>query len=177
LAIYRVLERIPLAALNDLWLVTAKGKVLNLKQGTVLPKFSESYYLYQEVCPVHPLIASTLAPPQFACFITDPRKPLYVPRICFIDLDLGEMSVDPEHGHPRELYYPDHYWHLRECLLELKTSEGKHTKTVDRTHPQHFPYHCIRNGVFVGDQEGLLYYPFPTRAELEGKYYYWWQHR
>jgi hypothetical protein len=175
LAIYRVLERVPLEMLNSLWLVTTSGAVLERKQSDVLPAFADNYYLYQEVCPVHPLIASSLAPPQFSCFITDPRKPIFVPRVCFVDLNLGEMATDAERGHPRDLYYPDHFYHLRNCLLELKTRAAKHTKTVDRRHPQHFPYHCIRNGFYVGDQKGLAYYPFPSLEELEGKYFSWWR--
>ena len=175
LAVYRVLERIPLAALGSLWLASAKGKVLELKQTDALPEFSDRYYLYQELCPVHPLIASKLAPGKFTCFITNPTRPLTLPRICFVDLDLGEMAMDPEHGQPRELYYPDYYWHLHGCLLELQSYKHKHTKTIDRGHPQHFPYHCIRHGFYVGDQQGLLHYRFPSLGELEGKHSLWWR--
>ena len=150
LSIYRVLERVPLTAIKSLWLASERGKVLELTPSATLPDFSVQYFLYQEICPVHPLIASRLAPPAFAEYITRPNKPLYVPRICFLDIDLAEMATDPEHGKPRELYYPDHYWHLRGCLLELRDSQTKSTKTVDRSHAQHFPYHCIKHGFYVG---------------------------
>jgi hypothetical protein len=173
-AIYRVLERIPLEAIHSLWLATAHGKVLELKPSSQLPAATDSFYLYQELCPVHPLIASKLCPSEFARFITDSSRLMHVPRICFLDFDLGEMAKDPEHGHPNELYYPDPFWHLRGCLLELQADGKKHTKTVDRLHPAGFPYHCIKNGFYLGDQHGLLYFPFPSRAELEGKYYKWW---
>lgn len=175
LGIYRVLEHVPLEALGSLWLATVHGKVLELKPSPSPAEPADGYYLYQELCPVHPLIASKLAPQPFACFITNPKRPLYVPRICFLDIDLGELARDPEHGQPRELYYPDHFWHLRECLLELKADDSKHTKTVDRLHPQHFPFHCILHGFYVGDQKGMLYYPFPSRSELESKHYQWWR--
>jgi hypothetical protein len=52
---------------------------------------------------------------------------------------------------------------------------NKHTKTVDRIHPQEFPYRCIKTGFYLGDQEKLLYYPFPSREELESTYYNWWR--
>jgi hypothetical protein len=175
LSVYRVLERMPLAAFNDLWLVTAKGQVLQRQASGGMPEFGDRFYLYQELCPVHPLVVSTLSPPEFLCFITDPHKAIYVPRICFVDLHLGDMATDPQNAQPRELFYPDHFYHLRECLLELKRDPEKHTKTVDRLHPQNFPYHFIRHGFFVGDRQRMLYYPFPTREELEGKYYYWWR--
>lgn len=175
IAIYRVLERMPLQALNSLWLATEKGKVLELKQAELPPSFPGKYHLYQELCPVHPLVASNCPPPQFCHYITDPRRPFFVPRLCFVDLELADLAHDPEQGKPKDLYYPDHFIHLRECLLELQRGPHKRTKTIDRLHPACLPYHCIKNGVFVGDQEQVLYYPFPSRAELEGKYYYWWR--
>lgn len=175
LGIYRVLERVPLAAINSLWLTSAHGQSLELKATQQLPEFADQYYLYQELCPVHPLIASKLTPPEFATFITRPDKPLYVPRLCFLDFDLGEMGTDPEHGKPNTLYYPDPFWHLRGCLLELKADQRKHTKTVDRLHLQSFPYHCIKHGFYLGDQSGMLFFRFPTRVELEGKHYLWWR--
>lgn len=175
IAIYRVLEKMPLQAIKSLWLATEKGKVLELRQAPLLPEFPGKYHLYQELCPVHPLVASSCAPAQFCRYITDPRRPFFVPKLCFVDLELAGLADDPEHAEPRDLYYPDHFLHLRECLLELKQAPQKRTKTIDRLHPACLPYHCIRHGMFVGDQEQILYYPFPSRAELEGKYYYWWR--
>ena len=35
-------------------------------------------------------------------------------------------------------------------------------------------YRTIKNGLFVGEQEILYYYPFPSYEDLEGKYYSWW---
>lgn len=175
LAIYRVLERIPLDRLKSLWLATEKGKVLELTQRALPPSFAGKYHLYQELCPVHPLVTSRCSPDQFCRYITDPDRPFSVPRICFVDLDLGDLATDPENGKPRDLYYPDHFMHLRECLLELEESPEKQTKTVDRLHPPCLPYRCILNGFFVGDQERVISYPFPSRTELEGKYYHWWR--
>ena len=65
MAIYRVLERMPLQALNSLWMATEKGKVLELKQAELPPSFPGKYHLYQELCPVHPLVASNCPPAQF----------------------------------------------------------------------------------------------------------------
>lgn len=175
LSIYRALERVPLAALRSLWLASPHGKVLELQPTRELPRFADTYYLYQEVCPVHPLICSRLAPPEFVRYITEPNKPLFVPKICFVDINLGEMATDPEHGKPRELYYPDHYWHLRGCLLELKSSTAKDTKTVDRSHLQHFPYHCIKEGFYVGERSETVFYRFPSYEDLHSKYHDWWR--
>ena len=174
LSIYRVLERVPMDAFNSLWMVTPGGHVLELKQESVPSRFAGKFYLYQELCPVHPLIASSLAPDAFCRFITDPAKPLHVPRICFVDLALSELAEDPQDGRADNLPYA-HMDHVRECLLEVQQDPDKHTKTVDRIHPQQFPYRCVKTGIYLGDPEETLYYPFPSHEELESKYFSWWR--
>lgn len=174
LAIYRVLERVPLDVLNSLWAATEDGRMLELAQGEVPSYYREKYHLYQELCPVHPLIASTLSPPHFCRFITDGFRPISVPRICLVDLELSELGNDPRYGQPHNLPYPQ-VGHIRDCLAELECAKGKHTKTVNRTHPLSFSYRCVKNGFFVGDSGGLVYYPFPSREELESKHYLWWR--
>ncbi|MFP4056515.1 MAG: hypothetical protein ACLF0G_06580 [Candidatus Brocadiia bacterium] len=174
LAIYRVLERVPLAALRRLWLVTRDGRVLGLDPEALPQAFPATYHLYQEICPVHPQIASTLGPVDFCRFVTDPAQAIFVPRICFVDLDLAGLADDPRHGEPTCLPYPN-IQHLRDCLAQLEADPQKHTKTVDRIHPEHFPFRCVRNGFFVGDRDDVLYYPFPSRDELETKHYLWWR--
>ena len=173
LSIYRVLERVPLTAIKSLWLASERGKVSELTPSATLPTSLSSIFSTRKMfqftrsSPVAWLAA-------FAEYITRPNKPLYVPRICFLDIDLAEMATDPEHGKPRELYYPDHYWHLRGCLLELRDSQTKSTKTVDRSHAEHFPYHCIKHGFYVGDLNQLLFLPFPAYNDLHGKHHDWW---
>ena len=175
LTIYRVMERIPLDRLRSLWLATEKGKVLELRQRAMPADFSGKYFLYQELCPVHPLVVTRCSPVEFCRLMTDPRRPLFVPRICFVDLDLGELGIDPENGRPRDLYYPDHYSHLRGCLMELVQNPEKQTKTVDRLRPPCLPYHCIHTVFYLGTPEQVLHYPFPSHTELEGRYYHWWR--
>lgn len=174
LAIYRVLERVPVNALNSLWLVTEDGRVLELQAGPAPEEFPVRFHLYQELCPVHPLIASSLHPMAFTRFITDPSQSICVPRICFVDLDLMGLANDPHHRAPGCLPYP-YMEHIRDCLRELADDATKHTKTVDRIHPEAFPYRCIKSGFFVGDQDATLHYPFPSSDELETTHYRWWR--
>ncbi|MBL7222427.1 MAG: hypothetical protein ISS72_01110 [Candidatus Brocadiae bacterium] len=174
LGIYRVLERLPLDALNHLWLVTADGRVLELPPSEIPEQFPGRYHLYQEICPVHPLIATALPPVDFTRFITDRSRPVSVPRICFVELDLQGLADDPSDGNADDLPYA-HLAHLRDCLVELDEDTSKNTKTVNRTHHEEFPYRCVKSGFFLGDQDGLLYYPFPSRQQLESEYYPWWR--
>jgi len=174
LAIYRVLERIPLSVLGGLWLITPDGRPLKLTRGEAPASFEGQFHLYQEICPVHPRVVSSMDPREFAAFITAPDRPLSVPRLCFADLALGELAEDPDRGQVHDLPYRN-VPHVRDCLKQLRNSEQKATKTVNRVQPQQFPYRCVQHGFFVGDQNGLAYYPFPSREELEMTYHDWWR--
>ena len=174
LGIYRVLEHMPLEAIGSLYLVTAHGRVLELARGEALPGPSGKYHLYQEICPVHPLIASSLDPEGFCRLITDPTRPISVPRICFVDLQLSGLADDPAHAPSGDLPYHN-IDHLRDCLVELGRGDAKQTKTVDRISRQSFLFRSVRGGFFLGDQERMLCFPYPSREQLEGQYYRWWR--
>ena len=172
-SIYRVLEHIPLEAVNNLYLATRDGRVLELRRANVPSTIGGRYHLYKEICPVHPLIASSLNPVEFSQFITDSSRPFYTPKICFVEMDLGELAEDPQNGCADNLPY-HHLDHIRDCVLQLE-SQHKHTKTVDRIEPLECRYRCIRSGFFLGDQHSLLYFPFPSVSELESTYHKWWR--
>lgn len=170
---YRALEHIPLDAIGSLWLTTRDGRVLELKQGTAPSSFSGLYHLYQELCPVSPLIASTLNPVDFCQFITDPAVRISVPKICFFELNLGDLQDDPTKGQS-ETPKNERTEHLRQCLVELANTR-KTTKTVNRIQHGNLSYDVVKSGYFVGDQSSLLYFPFPSADELEKHHHDWWR--
>jgi hypothetical protein len=174
LAIYRVLERVPMEALGDLFLVTEDGRVLRRSATGQLPAFSQRYYYYQELGPVYPRIVSSLAPREFSAFITDAKNRLQVPRLLFADLRLGELAENPEHGNIRDLPY-SHVEHLRDCLTQLRAGAEKQTKTVDRMPSLDFPWRTVEHGFFLAEAGGMRYYPFPSWQELQTDYYEWWR--
>ncbi len=173
LAIYRVLERIPPDVIESLWLVTAHGRCLELKPAEPPQKFTGKFHLYREICPVQPLIASVLDPLAFTAFITDPARSIYVPKIFFVELDLSSMADDPLRGCGDNLPY-NNVGHIRNCLTELSF---KQTKTVDRVAQKAILYRCVKSGsgFFIGDQKKVIYYPYPSKDELEGRYNVWWR--
>lgn len=171
---YRVLEHIPLEAMKQLYLVTAYGEVLALDQGEALPEQPDSLHMYQEIAPVHPLVVSRLSASQYHQFLTqNPKSLVHFPAVCFVDLQLGDLAEDPEHGQIRDLPY-GYVHHLRECLLEVR-EKPIHSKIVNRVESVEYPYRMIKNGVYLGNNEGLIYFPLPSREELRGKYYRWWR--
>ena len=174
LSVYRVLERIPLGSIGNLFMATPDGRVLELEPSGEEPQHVQPYNLYQEICPVHPRIVSTLDPKRFNRYITDPANPINVPKICFVDLRLGELASDPENGNANDLPYRA-INHLRDCLVELQDNPGKGTKTVDRIHPQAFPYQMVASGVYLGSSEELIFYPFPSVEKLQSTFYEWWR--
>lgn len=171
---YRVLEHVPLNAVQKLFLVTAYGETIGLDRSDDLPEDDGDLHLYQEIAPVQPLVVSTLGPVAFYEFITqDSTSMIHLPAIAFADLRLGSLARDPEFGDVGELPY-DYIPHLRECLVELQVKTID-SKMVDRVHPVEFPYRMIKSGLFIGNRDELAYYPLPTRDQLRDKYYRWWR--
>ena len=173
LGIYRVLEHIPLSALGKLYLTTRDGQVLTLDQGALPADAPTGHHLYDEICPVHPLIASNLDPADFTQFVTHPNSPLCVPKIFFAQLDPDAIigSDKTAEGSIAIHNLPER---IKECFSELDTA-GKPTKTVDRTRQLTFRWNHIKNGYYIGDQKTLLYYPFPDADTLERNHYRWWR--
>lgn len=169
--IYRVLEHVPLDALGDLYLTTRDGRVLRIEQADPPTSFPDEHFLYDEICPVHPLIASNLNPVDYTRFITSPDTHIRVPRICFVQIDADVFireSRDEEQSHPLD-FLPDR---VRECFEALDTTD-KQTKTVNRVHQLSCGWRHVKNGYFVGDPGGVVYYPFPTLDYLERNEHDW----
>ncbi len=173
LSIYRVMEQIPLDALKSLFLVTDDGKVLELEANKYKPPAKDLIHLYQQFNPIATRVASKLSPPEFINFLTDSSKPVYTPKIFFVELKLGKLAMD-SYAPIHDLPYPNPD-HLRDCLDRLKSSRERLTKTVIRQYKGELSYRTVKDGFFIGDTQGYLFYPFPSIEDLEDKYYYWWR--
>jgi hypothetical protein len=173
ISIYRVMEHIPLEAFQSLFLVTRDGVVLRLDPAEYSDQGKEEdIHLYEELCPVTPTIVSKLGPRAFSQFITDRTRAMWLPKVAFGDLHLGDLGG--EDIPTSSLPYKD-IEHIRNCIVELRNSPDKETKTVNRTHSHLFLYRTIRSGFFLGEGDRVIWYPFPSMAELKDKYYSWWR--
>jgi len=168
LSVYRVLETIPASALKSLYLTTDHGCVLELKKAFYDKKTEpeNSVHLYQELCPVNPLVVSSLAPSAFLKKLTDGSTPIVLPKLFFVELKLGELATNPLSGSAENLPYPN-IGHLRDCLEIIKGEYEKHMKTVHRVFSGEILYRTIDTGFYVGAKDEVLYYPYPRMAELE----------
>jgi len=168
LSVYRTLEMIPTSALKSLYLTTDHGLVLELKKAAY-DKTKEpvnALHLYQELCPVTPLVASELAPSAFLKRLTDGSTPIVLPKLFFVELKLGELATNPLSGSAEHLPYSN-VGHLRDCLEILKGEYEKHMKTVQRIFSGTLLYRTIETGFYVGSKDDMAYYPYPTMKELE----------
>jgi hypothetical protein len=168
LSVYRSLEIIPTSALKSLYLTTDHGTALELKK-TVYDKSKETHnalHLYQELCPVTPLVASGLAPSVFLKILTDGSRPIVLPKLFFVELKLGELATNPLYGSAEQLPYSN-IGHLRDCLEILRGEYEKHMKTVQRIYSGVLLYRTIETGFFVGSNDEIYFYPYPTMKELE----------
>lgn len=173
LSIYRVLEKIPLAAFKDLYLVSDDGQVLEIAQAPYPGGDTNLTHLYQQFIPTSTRVASKLTPPEFVKFLTDLSRPVSAPKLMFAELLLNELATNP-YAPLNNLPYPNSD-HLRDCLIRLNESKGRSTKTVLRMLKGEIAYRTLKDGFFVGEQDKMLYYPFPDAETLESQYYTWWR--
>lgn len=174
ISVYRVLEHIPTSAMLNLYLVTQYGETIALTASAIVPSQEGELHLYQEIAPVWPLVVSNQAPADYCKLMTSGTDILLVvPKLAFVELELGELATDPEHGKVQDLPYT--YIHqMREALIDLRTKNVKQ-KMINRALAMEFPYRTIKNGIFIGGGDDMLYYPLPPRDELRSKYYRWWR--
>ena len=168
LSVYRVLETIPLAALKSLYLTTDNGYTLELKKSSYDPSTETmgKLHLFQELLPVTPLVASELTPSAFLKRLTDGSTPIVLPKLFFVDLKLGELATNPLKGSTEYLPYSN-VGHLRDCLEILQGEYEKHMKTVQRIYSGSLLYRTIESGFYVGSKDEIVFYQYPSMAELE----------
>jgi hypothetical protein len=168
LSVYKVLEMIPLSALKSLYLTTDNGHTLELKRTPydVASELANRLYLFQELCPVNPMIASVLAPSAFLRRLTDGSIPIVLPKLFFVELKLGDLATNPGKGSIDYLPYTN-VGHLRDCLEVLKGDYEKQMKTVQRVFSGSLLYRTIESGFYVGSKEEINFYRYPSLTELE----------
>ncbi len=171
LSVYRVLEHVPMSAIGNLYVVTSDGKTLELISKPFSPDPTAHMYLYQDLAPCRPRVASILNPQEYTSRITSPDRLVNVAKIAFCDLKLGALETDPLHGELGDLPYINEH-HLRDCLMQVKSKGGKNNKVVARS-MQDLNYRTLKNGFYVGAGDEMLYYPMPSKEELQTKFYNW----
>lgn len=174
IAVYRVLEHLPISALGDLYYVTPDGRAL---RSSKIPTTQNEtgLHFYHEIAPVRPSVVSPLGPNDFKDLLMGRRDGFQgLPAIAFLETRLDELATDPTHGAVNDLPYHN-IGHLRDCLVAVQR-KAVSSKLVDRGGSDVPPYRVVRHGVFIANRtEGMVLYPLPSFAELKETNHAWWR--
>jgi hypothetical protein len=177
---YGVLEHVELKALKSLYLVTTNGKALEIEARPYTAINEPGLVrIYQEITPLSNLVASTLDQRAFAKYITSETKSKGAPKICFTQFEFNVAEFLEKNKNRDMMYSPipeNNPARLFEYLLELQTHPDKKTKTISlNTTLLEASYSLIRHGIWFGEGSDLVFYPMPSREELERDHYEWWR--
>ncbi|MFP4300921.1 MAG: hypothetical protein ACOC47_06490 [Alkalispirochaetaceae bacterium] len=170
MSVYRVLEHVPEKALGNLYLTTKDGRSLALEKGEYSGKKKE-YYVYQELCPLTPLVASVYDPRKFAAYMTDPTNKVTVPKVVFADLKVIDFN-NPEDSGNIGGAYDRNLEHLKDCVKDVLTNPEKPNKNVERSIAS-FSYQIIDHGIYVGAGDILVEYKMPSVEEIRQNHFHW----
>ncbi len=171
LSVYRVLERIPVERLKNVYLTTRDGRTIELKQTEYVPD-EKKFWIYQELCPITPLVVSYLNPKDFVGYITKPENKIYVPRIIFSDLKVIDFDNPEDTGNIGRIY-DRKIEHIKECIKAVTLRKTKINKTLDRSHVETFSFQIINKGIYIGDGKKFLMYKMPSAEEIKKIDYDW----
>lgn len=174
LSVYRSLEKVQLTNMGKLYLVTRDGRSLPLEPELLEgpTQSTKQFYLYQEMSPMRPVVVTSLAPSQFCRYMTQEETKIHVPRIAFADLRVIDFDNLDDAGNIGNLYHQN-INHLKDCIQSVTTKKEKTAKTLDRARVESFTYNLVDTGVYVGDQEGVLYYRMKSLRELQMYHHPW----
>ena len=170
MSVYRVLEHVPEKAMGDLYLTTKDGRSLTLgkKEYSGLDK---KFYVYQELCPLTPLVTSVYDPQKFAGYMTDPKNKVSVPQVVFADLKVIDFN-NPESTGNIGGAYDRNLEHLKDCVQDVLTNEEKPNKNVERSIAS-FSYQIIDSGIYVGTGDKVVQYEMPGVEEIRQNHFHW----
>lgn len=173
-SIYHVIPLVPLESIRKAYLTTSSGFTLGLDSREWPGDSGDHFYLYQELGPVYPRAASRLNPGDFIRHVTNPDAMVLVPRVAFVDLQLGSLASDPDSPLASQRLPYLHFDHLRECLHSVAEGSDRRAKIVNRGLRPDLLFFLIRSGLFVGDCEGMKFFPMPDEETLEKDHHLWW---
>lgn len=177
---YGVLEHVDLDAIKKMYLCTSNGKVLPLESAEYTA-YNEPGLIrvYQEITPLETLVASTKDQREFGKFITTETESKGAPKICFTQI---EFNIDRFHkqNEGKDIFSIElpnvNPYRFYDCINVLKKYPDKFTKTIGLgSLLRDISYKYLRHGFWFAEGDKLKFFPMPSVAELENKYFYWWK--
>jgi hypothetical protein len=155
-----------------MFLTTRDGRTLPLQKREYREFDREEYYVYQELCPIHPVIVSVLDPVAFGNYMTNTDTKIGIPRLVYADLKKIDFDNIDQTGNIGNLY-DKKIEHLKSCIASVAVEKDKMNKTLDRTHVESFTFQIIRNGIYVNDGQEICMYRMPAVDEIKRIDYDW----
>lgn len=177
---YRVLEHLDFDAIENLYLTSADGHVLELSPAPYVNTHKPGFVrLFAEIVPMRMLVLSTYDFAQFSKYITDPANRKGAPKVFYsqIDFDIPEFIKEYQRNPfirpPVESIHPSS---LRDGYNELMQHADKHTKGLCLdSEMDRIPYKLIRHGFMFASAEKNLFFPFPSSQEIEKANFKFWR--
>lgn len=172
LGVYRILERVPFEKLGTLYLTTSGGHTLAIEKEIFPNTFHKTpYYLYQDLCPVQPLVISALPPDEYGSYMVSCDCKIKLPAIFYCDLKVLDPKDPVDTGNLGPIYNRNTA-HLEACI-DAVTAGGKLSKTLARTAAGNFTYQIVKTGFAFVKPEARVWYPMPEFDDLVAKNYDW----
>jgi hypothetical protein len=169
---YRVLEHVDFAALRGLYLTSAEGYCLPLKQGPYEPALAgNDLRIFAEITPLRMLVLSKMDFLGFGQFITDAANPIGAPRFFYtqVELDsdgfLAEYEANPFMQPPLRNLHPEI---LASAIRELGAARSKSNKGLSlHSNLDSLSYRLITRGFMFAGRGESRFYPMPQAADIE----------
>lgn len=173
LSAYRTLENVPLTSLRELYLTTNDGRSLKLEPREYKkPESSRRYWVYQELCPIRPLVVSSYDPVEFSTHMTHSDVKVSVPKIAFCDLKVINFDNLEDTGNVGSVY-DTNLEHLKQCITSVTGTDVKKVKNVERSRTESFGYQTIKGGIYIGEGGHVIEYEMPAYEEIRMHHYDW----
>ncbi len=177
---YNVLDNMDLSAITKLFLCTNNGTVLPIEPAEYTAHNEPGLIrVYQEVCPLENLVASTKDQREFGEFITTGTASKGAPTMCFTQIDFNiQRFLDSNKN--KDIFQIDlpgvNPYRFYDCITELKENPEKFTKTISLgSLLREISYKFLRHGFWFSRGEEMKFFPMPSEADLENKHFYWWK--
>jgi len=176
---YRVLEHIDYSALGTLYISSPEGHVIALPKGEYVQNEAEAGKLrvYAEIAPVSTLILSGYNFLEYSKFIT--AAPYGAPKMLYtqVDFEADEFLTEYQNTQIPVSPIPDiHPAILCNAIQELGRKKDKHAKALSLRSPLgKISMRMLRHGLMFASQNGNVFYPFPTMAEIEKQNRKFWR--
>ncbi len=172
---YRVLEHIDFSAIKKLYLASSTGAVMALESSEYYShKNPSAFKIYAGITPLKILAMSTESFIEYGQNITK-NKTKGAPKYFYTQIEFDAIEFQKEFKDQPLIPSPIPGVHpaiLNKAIEEIKTNPNKISKGI-RLHSSfhEFPSRLIRHGFVFTTPEHYKYYPMPSLAEIEEKFY------